>query len=134
MEGSYGVALGGERLGRIQVTRQGLYFCFDCRCDLFSEQMYDVIVAWEDKEERLGLLAPREKRLILTAKLPVKKAGQGEPRFFLRPRHCPMSEAFVPLRPEEPFAFLQRLEGAYLEKRAGQCGIVLNAKKCKIRA
>ena len=32
---------------------------------------------------------------------------------------------FVPIFPEEPFAYLERLEDAYLEKRNGYLGVVI---------
>ncbi len=125
MEGSYGLEFGQEAVGQVRVERQGLYYIIDCKCSQFTDQMYDLIVAWGEHRCRLGLLAPLGSGLALHKKLPVKEAGQGRPVFGLRPRHQAIPEGFIPLHPQEPFAYLRRLENAYLTACNGALGVVL---------
>ncbi len=124
MEGTYDVTFGKEKVGRLQLRQQGLYYHYSCRCEAFTEAMYDVY--WGG--QRLGLLIPRDGQLILEGKLPIK-AGQGSASFLVKPRHAPVSGRFVPLSPQEPFAYLRNLENAYLETRNGQVGLVIKSEK-----
>ncbi len=128
MEGSYGLNFGQEAVGQVRVERQGLYYIIDCKCSRFTDQMYDLTVTWGEQQLRLGLLAPLGSGLALHKKLPVKDMGQGRPVFGLRPRHQAMPEGFVPLHPQEPFAYLRRLENAYLAVHNGQLGIAFQTE------
>ncbi len=121
MEGSYDVYFANQKVGRIQVRRQGLYYHYTCCCERFAESMYDVY--WGS--QRLGLLMPKDNQLTLEGKLPVKKVEQGSASFLVKPKHAPMPGNFVPLCPQEPFAYLRNLENAYLETRGGQVGVVI---------
>ncbi len=125
MEGIYDVVFAGEKVGRMQVQRQGLYYRFVCRCDDFTQQMYDVILQIGEQTLRLGMLVPKNGQWVLDAKLPVKRLGQGRPDFYLKPKHAPMPENFIPLHPQEPFGYLRKLENAYLASRNGSLGIVI---------
>ncbi len=120
MEGTYSVYLGQEAVGRVAVSRQGLYYRFLCKCEMLSG-MFQLMAG----SERLGLLVPEKDQLVLSTMIPVKRMGQGSPRFTLQPRHQPMPQSFVPLSPQEPFAYLRRLENAYLATQNGRLGVVL---------
>ncbi len=121
MEGTYDVYFANEAVGRVRVQKQGLYYIFTCRCQLL-EGMYHLMLG----EEKLGLMVPEAGELKLSTKLPAKRFGQGSLRFALRPRHAKMPGSFIPLRPEEPFSYLQRLENAYLARVDGQMGVMLS--------
>ena len=123
MEGSYPIYLGSEQMGQAQVSRQGLYYHFACECELSGEVIYRIVVTCGGKSESLGIPAPEGVRFTLNSRLPVSKLGQGELKFQLLPRHPKAEEAFIPLSPEEPFAYLQQLKDAYLLRRNGQLGI-----------
>ena len=129
MEGTYDVKLGPEKLGTVTVTRQGLYWQFLCRCSLSGEVMYDLTIRVGEVQEKLGLLTPENGSFCLRAKLPVKRVGQGSPQFFLQPRHAQVQGLFVPVRPEEPFAYIRRLEQAYLAVQNRQIGVMLQEEK-----
>ncbi len=132
MEGTYPLCLGAEALGQVRVKKQGLYYEYACKCQPFSETMYDVYVQWGTDSRKLGLLVPQDGWLCLRGRIPVKQAGQGSASFVLRPRHCPVTEHFVPLHPQEPFAYLQRLENAYLAARGAEMGVILQVETmCK---
>ena len=78
-----------------------------------------------DRQENLGIVVPTEDGFGLDTKVSVKRVGEGDMEFFLMPRHENAVGTFVPLSPEEPFAYIARLKDAYFERRYGQAGVVL---------
>jgi hypothetical protein len=57
----------------------------------------------------------------------VKQLGEGELRFQVAVRHQKPDKLFVPVRAEEPFAYLSRLTDAYLAKKDGRLGVCFRA-------
>ena len=118
MEGSYTVWLGKEPVGQATVERQGLYYWFRCRCQLYSEVMCRVTVSCGSNHESLGILVPAGKDYVLTKKLPVKLFS-GTPEFWITPKQPQRQEFYVDIYPEEPFRYIAKLEKAYLDRRQG---------------
>lgn len=127
MEGFYELKFGGQAVGKVQVTRQGLYYRFRCRCRLSGDVISRVSILCDGKQDNLGILVPMGDGFGLDTGLAVKKLGQGRPEFLVMPVR-PKGEKFVPLRPEEPFSYLSRLKNAYLAERNGTIGILLDEK------
>ena len=123
----YDVYLGSEVIGKVQVVRQGLYYQFSCRCRLSGDVMYRLGVSCGAKRENLGILVPLGQRFGLDTRLAVKRLGEGSFRFRVLPKHQKAVGQFVPLHPEEPFAYITRLQETFLETRDGQVGLVLSA-------
>ncbi len=123
------MCLGDSKVGAVSVSRQGLYYRFSCRCRLTGEVMYRLMLCTDAVSENLGLLTPMDGCFGLETGLPVKRAGQGSPRFVLKPRRSPVGDRFVPVRPEEPFRYLSRLEQAYLSTQDQQLGLVFAEEK-----
>lgn len=129
MEGLYDITLGSDVIGQARVTQQGLYYLFDCRCRLTGEVLYRLVVRCGDRKEDLGICIPRGGQFGLETKLPVKRFGRGAPKFSVVPRHETVSGQFIPIRPEAPFAYLSRLEEAFLAVQNGQIGVILPQEK-----
>ena len=129
MEGTYDVMMAGDNKGTVAVKSHGLYYVFECSCRLTGEVMCDLIMRIGDSCVKLGLLTPQNGRFSLNAKLPKKRLGHGMPVFSLQPRHCKTDEQFVPIYPEEPFHYLSRLEKAYLVRKDGQIGLLIDQEK-----
>lgn len=125
MEGYYDVLFGDKPVGRVQVTKQGLYYRFSCRCRMAGEVVSRLTVCWQDKQESLGVLVPVDNGFGLDTKVAAKKCGMGKPEFRIYPHKSELREKFIPISPEEPFAYIQRLKDAFFERRYGQPGIVL---------
>lgn len=123
MEAFYSVVLNGQQAGKVSVRRQGLYYHFSCRCRLNSENIYRLVVCCGNNKEKLGILVPSDGSFILNTKLPVKRLGEGEMSFQLSSSQDSTSGTFVPISPEEPFSYINRLKEAYLERRYGKIGI-----------
>ncbi len=123
MEGYYDVRLGKQSVGQVVVKKVGLYYEFDCRCTLSGEILFRLAVTCGGKTEVLGILVPQNGAFVLKTRVPAKRLMPGSPAFQLVPRHSDLPEDFVPLRPEEPFRYLTRLQDAFLIKTAQGPGI-----------
>ncbi|MDD6966611.1 MAG: hypothetical protein SO355_08220 [Candidatus Faecousia sp.] len=119
----YAVHFGDDTVGKAQVTRQGLYYHVVCRCSLSGQVMYCLEASTGEKRVNLGILVPQETGFGLETRFPVSRVGEGELSFRLRPRHDELGgRSFVPITPEEPFAYLERLKEAFLEIQNGKKG------------
>lgn len=123
----YDIFLGGQSVGSCAIERQGLYYCFDCRCYLTGEVVYRLTVRCGENTENLGIPVPQNGVFTLRTRIPVKKLGEGEFSIRAVPKHSELGEKFVPISPEEPFRYLRRLEDAVLQVRDGKVGIVIPA-------
>ncbi|MDY4582290.1 MAG: hypothetical protein SPD81_05505 [Candidatus Faecousia sp.] len=128
MEGNYGVYFGNQLAGKVQVQRQGLYYRFICRCRLSGDVVCRLRVTCGDRRESLGVVVPMDGGFGLDTCLPVKRLGEGEMAFTLVPKHEVPEGTFVPIYPEEPFAYIERLKEGFLAKKGEQVGVVL--KEC----
>lgn len=125
MEGRYPILMGGNEIGTVEVTRQGLYYGFDCQCHLSGDVIYRLIVCCAGVDHSLGIPVPEGDIFALRTKIPAKQLEAGEMRFLAKPNHKPVEGKFVPISPEEPFAYLSRLKDAFLEIRDGVPGVVI---------
>ena len=125
----YSVSIGGENVGSVNVETAGLYYRFCCECQLSGEVMFHLMLSTEEGEHYLGLLAPRNGSYVLEKMVAKKKVGKGAWKFLLRPRHEPVTQRFIPIRAEEPFAYLSRLQELVLAVRNGQMGVILKMEK-----
>ncbi len=125
MDGSYDILLGNEPIGTAKVERQGLYYSFTCRCRLSGTGIFRLSVSCNGHYENLGIPVPCGDVFELCTRLPVKKLGKGQPRFIALPKHQKHDGEFVPIYPDEPFAYLHRLQEAFLQVRQGQAGVIL---------
>lgn len=125
MEGTYPILLGGQRVGQAQVTRRGLYYHFFCQIKLTGQTLCRLELTCGDKRESLGVPVPEGRVFVVTKTLPASRCGCGKPEFRVLPKHESVQGKFVPISPEEPFAYLSRLKYAYLQRRGEQLGIVI---------
>ncbi|MBQ3214667.1 MAG: hypothetical protein IJB11_00960 [Oscillospiraceae bacterium] len=121
----YDIRMGRDVIGKVNVERQGLYYHFSCRCRLSGTVIYRVVVTGGGHSENLGVLVPVGDVFGLEKKVAVKHLGTGELRFQAMPKHQKAPGEFVPIRPEEPFAYITRLQDAFMEIRDGQIGVVV---------
>ena len=125
MDGEFDILLGGYPIGRAAVTRQGLYYHFDCRCDLSGEILYRLTVQCNGRTENLGIPAPEGGRFALRSRVAVKKLGVGVMEIRAEPKHMELAGQFIALSPQEPFTHLRRLQEAVFQIRQGQAGIFI---------
>ena len=96
---------------------------------LSDEKIYRLTVTCGKLQENLGILIPQNGIFVLDTKLAVKKIGEGEMSFTLKLKQEKFSEMFVPICPEEPFAYISRLKESFLMVRDGQPGICIAKKQ-----
>lgn len=125
MEGNYALYFGGQAIGKVQVTRQGLYYIFSCRCRLSGGVVCKVLVRCGGVTENLGILAPEGDGFSLVTRVPVKRFGGGSPEFTVVPNRPEFGGNFAPIYPEEPFAYIEKLKKAFLVRQGGRCGILI---------
>ena len=126
MEGLYDILRGGEKIGKAEVRREGLYYCFQCCCDLTGEAMYRLIVTCGGKTENLGIPVPEGDCFWLSKRLPISRFSSDEPEFRAVPKHEPQQQGmWVPIFPETPFDYIARLEHAVMERRGEDVGILI---------
>ena len=125
MDGTYEIAMGAKPVGSVTVRRQGLYYQFSCRCELTGAVVCKLEVSCGGKQENLGILVPMDGKFGIEKKIPVKHLGEGVPEFRILPKHEKLEGRFVPIYPEEPFAYMARLKDAFLATQNGQMGIVI---------
>ena len=123
MERKYAVTVCGNHTGTVTVQKQGLYYLFSCRCALRGDMIYRLMVTCGTVQEKLGILVPENGNFTLNTKIPVKRIGAGELSFQLIPNDETFSKSFIPIYPEEPFAYISRLKESFLTLRDGQPGI-----------
>ena len=121
----YDVFLGNGAVGKAYVDSQGLYYRFRCRCQVAGGSICALAVRCGEEEIHLGILVPGGDAFVLETKVAAKRFPKGVFRFLLVPKHRRLEGKFVPISPQEPFAYLSRLKHAYLQKRDGRVGVVI---------
>ena len=117
----YEVFLWDDPVGTVQVSREGLYYRFRCRCQLPEDTVCRVTAG----RESLGILVPAGDGFELNTKLPVKRFGDTAPEFRLVPNKPVLEGKFIPIKPEEPFSYIERLQDAYLLRKGDEVGICI---------
>lgn len=125
LEGNYGVYFGNQLAGKVQVLRQRLYYRFICRCKLSGDVVCRLGVTCGENHESLGVVVPMDGGFGLDTRLPIKRLGQGKMEFYLIPKHEVAAGKFVPIYPEEPFAYIARLKEGFLARQDGQVGVLI---------
>ncbi len=86
--------------------------------------MHRLVVTTDAGRVDLGVCVPMEGQFGVEKKMPCKRFGNN-PSFQLLPKHEGMQGKFVPIYPEEPFAYMTKLKDAFLASRNGKVGIVI---------
>lgn len=107
----YPVMLGNAQVGKVQLRKEGLYYRIFCRCQVSADGMFRL----EANNENLGTIIPTDNGFGLETRIPVKRLGNGEMRFRLVPKHDSLAPGrLIPIRPEEPFTYLEGLKNSFL--------------------
>lgn len=123
MEGRYSVFQNEKVIGEVDVSRQGLYYRFFCRCNYHGDNFCRLMIQLGDTEVSLGIMVPEGPEFILEKRLPVKKFGMETPVFYIPYPKDPSPEGmFVPISKDEPFLWLTKLRKAFLIHHDGRVG------------
>jgi hypothetical protein len=144
MADTYEILYGQQPVGTARMEKQGLYYCFFCRCHLPEEGMFRIHAVTDETREDLGICVPVDGVFGMDKKIPAKRLGKGKISFALLPKDAPPQEEepqeelmeepreeemmFLPVAEEEPFEELDKLENAVLAEQEGQTGILIPAE------
>ena len=122
MHQEYGVTYQGNTVGSVTVSREGLYYIFNCRVILPGSDIYKLILCKESEYIELGVLIPVSNRFELQKRLPVKQAGKEDFVFEVSSKQ----ETFVPVNGDKPFEYINQLNHARFAVRNHIAYIVLD--------
>lgn len=111
--------------GKVLVQRQGLYYRICCRCKITDSSRYKLVASCAENTVDLGLCVPTEGEFGVDTKIPIKRLGEGKLTFCLVPKNKIPQGKFVPIFPDKPFPYIQKLKSAHLATQDGQIGILL---------
>ena len=123
MDGFYEVIYGNAAVGKVSLKQQGLYCRIVCRCRIPKDQICRLYVLTESGRENLGVLVPEGDGFILDRKIPVKRLVGAKLQFVLSSGLGNLDGEFIPIKPEEPFLYIERLQDAFLELQQGALGV-----------
>ena len=116
MDGTYEVMLDGQAVGTVELRREGLYYHLSCFCRMVDNQVHRLYV----DGEKIGVLLPTNGELTLETRVAAKRLKPGCV-FSLEER----KGIFIPIRPGEAFAYLDKLRLGKLAFREGEPGLFL---------
>ena len=132
MEKQFQILAEGKPIGSATVTRHGLYYQIHCICHLMERNPCRIYAACDDREIDLGICVPMDGGFGIRTRVPVKRLGEGEIRFWAAAHNEKPQEQFVPVETGRPFIFLSQLKNARLAVRNRKTGILLSDTQSSI--
>ncbi len=108
-------------VGKAVVKIEGLYYRITCKCTESSTERIRLGVSCGDRKADLGICVPVNGILTVRTTVPIKRLGEGELRFFVLEEMSP--SVWIPLKANEAFPNLSRLEQGRFEMQQGKPGI-----------
>lgn len=114
------ILLDGKPVGTAFITRQGLYWCFACCCQLPG--LCTLIAESDTGQQNLGIPVPEGGQFVLRKQIPIRKLGTGPMTIRVVPKR---QGSFFPVNPKESFTELLLLPRAVYQVRQGQVGVFM---------
>lgn len=118
----YPIYLGDDAVGTAMVSKEGLYYRIQCTSHLTAGKPFRVTAEAEHSID-LGLCVPDGHHFGLEVRVPMKKLGEGDIRFYIRTQQEKKSEDWFPISSEKPFPYIVKLKYAYMVSLEGERGI-----------
>ena len=125
MTENYPVFLRGKPAGSVMIEKQGLYYRIFCSCELSQNSVCRLMLKSGEETTKIGVLIPENGMYRLDKRIPVKNLTLKAPEFFLTLRADMENRIFIPVCSEEPFAYLARLQDAFLGYQDDKIGVWL---------
>lgn len=119
----YQVFLKNKIVGEVEVTSEGLYYRFLCKCALPTKSAYRLSVAVSEQQYDLGICVPDGSVSTVDKRVAIKKFPKGEMRFWVS-CNADTSEG-IQLTEMKPFPYIKLLLGAKLQIRNGVHEIIV---------
>ena len=111
----FDVTHGGQVIGNVKMHREGLYCRVSCRCRRFDDEIHRLYA----NREKIGVLIPEGEELTLITMVAAKRLKDGC-IFSLEENRGD----FIPIRPGEAFAYLDKLRSGHLGFRGEILGLI----------
>lgn len=119
------ILMADKPIGTARIKKEGLYYNIHCTCKLSGAVICRLVACCGSKQQDLGICVPMNGQFGVQTKIPVKRLGEGAMVIRVEPNHGDVSKRFVPIRAEEPFAYIDKLQNAYFAFRNKQPGVIL---------
>ncbi len=107
-----------KQIGDITVQKRGLYYHFDCICNMPIDFGHRIRVRCGTTVTDLGICVPENGCFTLRKQLPMKHIGDGVMQFFLE-NHQKSDSAMIPIFANKPFAGMEHIDNAKLVIKDG---------------
>ena len=125
MEGIYEIFCGGQAIGTAKVSRDGLYYRFECECMLKKREVCKISAICGEQTIVIGTPVPEGEVFRLRTRLPAKRFSGETPGFYITGNKEENAEKFIPVYPDAPFSHLKDLKNAVFRIRNGVSGVVI---------
>lgn len=110
----YDVFLNGAVVGRAEVTTEGLYYRFRCRCTLPDQRMYRLVVTTSGRQIDLGICVPYGSISTVDKLMAKKHFKDRNMQFSISIKDTPEDTKSVSVDPNRPFMYIRQLPNARL--------------------
>lgn len=108
----YDVFMSGKNIGNVNVTKEGLYYVFHCRCDLPDSEIFRLFAENGKQVTDFGVLVPGKEGYTLLKKIPVKKFGEEPLSFRVTSQKQQHAYVSIPVFENRAFDYISKLTGA----------------------
>jgi len=119
----YDVTLQDSKVGKVEVTREGLYYRFRCKCQLPDAEIYTIVASNEKCQWNLGVCVPGANGACLDTRVAVKHIGETMGTFLAVSKEKSKQMMFIPVQPESPFAYISALQEAKFGIQGNKPGV-----------
>ena len=68
----YDIFLENKKVGTAFVEKEGLYYCFNCKCSLPPNNIFKINISDGNNITKLGICIPNDDKFILNKRVPIK--------------------------------------------------------------
>lgn len=118
----YDILMDTQVVGQAEVTKEGLYYRFTCKCTPPDDSVHRIFVSDGNNTKDLGICVPTGEWFCLVSRVPVKYLSGENLRFSLVPKE----QRGVPVKTGGAFSHLDKLETARLQEINGMSEIIID--------
>ena len=108
----YPVLLHDKDVGMVKIEREGMFYKVLYQCSFPDHQIYRMMLAYDDTLIDLGVCVPSKNIYHSAGRLPCKNIDTEKLSFYLTTGKVKANG--IPVETGKPFAYLDKLDNAYL--------------------
>ena len=117
----YDVLMNTQVVGKAQVSKEGLYYRFSCQCTPPDDGIFRIIVSDGTNTKDLGISVPERETV---SRIAIKYLPGKNLSFSLISKE--KLQMAIPVKTDEPFACLDKLDTASLQEKGEQTEILID--------